>query len=99
MAHLWKRGSFKRLKVGGKLDKAERRVVLRGADKGATISKAEWIKRVQGAHPTKLAAERKAGLRGYKFGAAGEARLFHGDLLRWTRWSAHSAQDRRSCLL
>jgi hypothetical protein len=68
--HRWKRSSFRSLKVGGKRDKAERFVVLRGKEAGATISKAEMYRRVYGAHPTRLAAERKAGARTYKSAAA-----------------------------
>ena len=68
--HRWKRSSFRSLKVGGKRDKAERFVVLRGKEAGTTISKAEMYRRVYGAHPTRLAAERKAGARTYKSAAA-----------------------------
>jgi hypothetical protein len=63
--HLWKPGSFKPLRVDGKRDKAERYIVTHGKNAGAIISKAERIRRVFGLHPTKLAAERKAGRLGY----------------------------------
>jgi hypothetical protein len=69
---LWKPSSFKPLKVDGKRDSRERYIVTRGKDAGAIISKAERIKRVFGLHPTKLAAERKAGHRSCK-SAASEA--------------------------
>ena len=68
--HRWKRSSFRPLRVAGKRDKAERVVVLRGKEAGATISKAEMYRRIYGAHPAHLAAERKAGARTYKSAAA-----------------------------
>lgn len=74
--HRWKRSSFRPLRVGGKRDKAERFVVLRGKGAGTTISKAEMYRRVYGAHPAHLAAERKAGARTYK-NAAAEAQAKH----------------------
>jgi len=54
--HRWKRSSFRPLRVGGKRDKAERFVVLRGKGAGTTISKAEMYRRVYGAYPAHLAA-------------------------------------------
>jgi hypothetical protein len=74
--HRWKRSSFRPLRVAGKRDKAERVVVLRGKGAGTTISKAEMYRRVYGAHPAHLAAERKAGARTYK-SAAAEAQAKH----------------------
>jgi hypothetical protein len=62
---LWKAGSFKPLKVGGKRDKARRYVVTHGKDAGSIISLAERSKRIFGLHPEKLAKERKAGRLGY----------------------------------
>jgi hypothetical protein len=72
---LYSRLSFKPLMVGGKRDPKKRFIVVRGKDKGTAenpkiISYAEMIARTQGAHPSKLAAERKAGFRVYKSAAS-----------------------------
>jgi hypothetical protein len=71
--HLWKPGSFRKLKPGdvGYVSKTATKFrVLRGKDAGAIIYNAEKIKRVSGLHPTKLSEARKAGLRGYKSAAS-----------------------------
>jgi hypothetical protein len=72
---LWKPGSFRKVKPGEqgyKSKTAPQYRILRGSRAREVVSKAERFKLRFGLHPTRLSAERKAGVRSYK-SAASEA--------------------------
>jgi hypothetical protein len=75
MARLFSRRSFHKVKpgeTGYKSPTATQFRIVRGKRAGEVVSNAERIRLTKGAHPSKLAAERKAGQRGY-VSAASEA--------------------------
>jgi hypothetical protein len=73
MSRLFSRRSFHKVKpgeTGYKSPTATQFRILRGKRAGEIVSNAERVRLTKGAHPTKLAAEHKAGARAYVSAAA-----------------------------